>query len=269
MRLLGIYINQLINTTTGKILGVLVLKALKLKVHSNIETSEIQAYFPPPTVTLIIFMRSIKLTLFSLISLDYSNHGTEDVTWFWDNEFLLQWSHDSLVLAPLQWEKKARLAIPKWKMMLQTCETLWTNQATVLCSNANGTLQMLAAQPSTVLQKQLKHKLQFLNHFRLAPCWVFANAESPFDEMNGRGREEHKFHQKQDDRIKWNSFIRVKTFSLFLSVKHNLRASERHWPAGKYICFNLCIQLVLESTLKIHKYFPWKCRYFLHLWRGK
>lgn len=33
--------------------------------------------------------------------------------------------------------------------------------------------------------------------------------------------------------------------------------------------FNLCIQLVLESTLKIHKYFPWKCRYFLHLWRKK
>ena len=64
---------------------------------------------------------------------------------------------------------------------------------------------MLTAQPSIVLQKQLKHKLKFLNHFRLTPCllcWVFANAESPFDEMNGRGREEHKFHQKQDDRIK-------------------------------------------------------------------
>lgn len=93
--------------TTGKILGVLVLKALKLKVHSNIETSEIQAYFPPPTVTLIIFMRSIKLTLFSLISLDYSNHGTEDVTWFWDNEFLLQWSHDSLsCLLPYNGKRK-------------------------------------------------------------------------------------------------------------------------------------------------------------------
>ena len=75
------------------------------------------------------------------------------------------------MLAPLQWKKKARLAIPKWKMMLQTCETLWTNKSTVLCSNANGTLQMFTAQPTIFLQKQLKHKLKVSE---LLPHTLFA-----------------------------------------------------------------------------------------------
>lgn len=173
----------------------------------------------------------------------------------------------------LQWKKKARLAIPKWKWCSKhaRCRELTSLQSCIQMQMEPAECSM--PKSSIFLPKQLKHKLQFsetTSASHLVCCWVFANAESLFDEMNGK-RQGGSIHSIKNKMTESNEtlFIRVKTFSLFLCVKHKLRASERHWPAGKYICFNLCIQLVLESTLKIHKYFPWKCRYFLHLWRGK
>lgn len=47
MRLLEIYLSQLINVTLGKILGLQVLIAIKARVHSKLEASETKVYFIP------------------------------------------------------------------------------------------------------------------------------------------------------------------------------------------------------------------------------
>lgn len=86
---------------------------------------------------------------------------------------------------------------------------LWDTELTTLQScvkNANETLKKAHCPPIHFSSKATETQLEGTQvsstlHLVLL-CWFFAKVASLFDEINGKGRKECKFPQKQDNRNK-------------------------------------------------------------------